>query len=296
MTLLKNRVTSLDRIDTVISAPSNENHRKLVLPNILKTDLPNSKRDFMLSLSSKISKEVEKRIKKSESPFGSIISPFKNNIKVQNLGCIVKNPSFTERKQNTINKNISCSTLWTNDKENVSNNINPGTTVRDGFNATFSKNGSIPAAETTLRHSIIRESHNSVIEVTQLDQSSDEDTDFNRSESEISNLNDVKTKFSTNQSAWNLSDLSTPVNIGKNHLTDNEASKKYQKFKLKKGAIKYINKNKGSRINLRTHLYSSEINDDELDLVSQNTRNQHEIFDGTKRMILMLDTEFDKDW
>jgi hypothetical protein len=62
MAPLINIVTSLERIATGISAPSNENHRKLVLPNILKSDLPNSTRDFMLSLSAKNSMEVERRI------------------------------------------------------------------------------------------------------------------------------------------------------------------------------------------------------------------------------------------
>lgn len=205
--------------------------------------------------------------------------------------------SLSERKQSTIKRNNSNSSLYTKEKENVSDNINLRASLKDGFNATFSKNGTISAAETPIKPPTQREINKSIIEVRQLDNSSDGDSEFNRSESEISNINDIKTKFSTNQSAWNLSELSTPVNFGQNNLSDNEASKKNSKLKLKKGAIKYVNKNKGSRINLKARIWSSEINEEEHDLENkQKTRNQMETFDGSKRMILMLNTESGKDY
>lgn len=184
------------------------------------------------------------------------MSPFRDQARVLNFGYQGNNTtSLSEHKQSTIKRNNSNSSLYTKEKENVSDNINPRLSLKDGFNATFSKNGTIAAAvETLSKPATQRELNKSIIEVKQLGESSDEDTDFNRSESEISNINDIKTKFSTNQSACNLSELSTPVNFGQNNLSDNEASKKNSKLKLKKGAIKYVNKNKGSRINLKARI------------------------------------------
>jgi hypothetical protein len=196
----KESFKSFERLKTGYSSSSNENHRNTVLPSIQKPEVISVKKEFITKTNYRANSNL--RNSTSESPFISVMSPFRDQFRVLNFGYQGDNTmSLSERKQSTIKRNNSNSSLYTKEKENVSDNINLRASLKDGFNATFSKNGTISAAETPIKPPTQREINKSIIEVRQLDNSSDGDSEFNRSESEISNINDIKTKFSTNQSA-----------------------------------------------------------------------------------------------
>ena len=188
---IKRTINSMDRIMTGSSASSNQSDgRKYRLPEISKPLALPPQRNFMLSISDK--KKPKQRPSSlirnsSQDPFGPM-SPLRTKIqkfKLAKLENIKQNVVLnTEKKMKTINSHQN---LLNNDKENISQNVrDQEQNLYDGFNATFSKHGSISCANQPLQISTNRETKiNPEIEIKQLEQSSEE-SDFNRSETEIS--------------------------------------------------------------------------------------------------------------
>lgn len=134
-----------------------------------------------------------------ENPF-SCLSPLQAKVKVPKL----KNLYATGSASQLSNK---------------SNNIQSD--IVDGFYATFSKHGGIPAPETTIEMRDEKSIHCvPEIEIRPLEEESDDSLE--RSPSEASNLHD-RTKFCTNPSMSTHSEISTPKGFERQIYSDNEA-------------------------------------------------------------------------
>ena len=230
---------SLDWIKTGASSALIEEESKYKLPSIKNSCFISEKAQFLFSdIKNKNRPNSLLRNSTSQNPFGSIaplqITPkgekliqLKDFSPLQNLN--------SEKKMRTIN---SPKNFENQNQENVQQNgIEAIPNFNNGFNATFSKIGSIPGIEKPLDKKLSKRDQvaHQEIEIKQLEDSSDEESEINKSKTEFSQNKDIRSKFSRDQSLANYSEISSPINLNKINFSDNEATKKAgKKLKIRK--------------------------------------------------------------
>lgn len=195
---------SLDRIIGNSTVAAMEGDERLQLPSIKSPEIMSNKHNFVLSFEKKnrLRNRPNSLLRNSSNNPVEQLLPLDVHLDIQKkykyaegrLSSLIKKPCETK----PISK---ISTFKQLDKENINSNIEEPV-PRDGFSETFSKLGSIPAPEPFKRlpQGGAGRANQPPIEIKTLEESSDDDTDFVRSTSEISN-NEGKAKITPNQSA-----------------------------------------------------------------------------------------------
>mmetsp|Transcript_18701 Transcript_18701/g.20884 ORF Transcript_18701/g.20884 Transcript_18701/m.20884 type:complete len:204 (+) Transcript_18701:123-734(+) len=185
MTSMKRSIQSMDRIMTGDSTSSNGDCK---LPYISKPRVTPERKNFGLSVSRANSREKESSLLRNsqrDNPFQPM-TPNRSKLQKFKLSNIKPISKFkTEKKMKTHNSQGRL----LNNQENIHGNIkSQAQNLPDGFNATFSKHGSISGAEAPqIFHGHSEFKFNPEIEVKPLEEYSDEGTDLDRSETELSN-------------------------------------------------------------------------------------------------------------
>ncbi|CAI2385323.1 unnamed protein product [Moneuplotes crassus] len=180
------------------------------------------------------------------------------------------------------------------DKENINkDNVDPTPSFSgiSGFDATFNKKSNIlkPMKDSFSQMTLERSKVNT--EETKANQTNYLSSDCNKDINEPSLNSHNTSKLSSDQSVCSFSDLGVSKHIVQGSHSDNqhESKKRSKKLKLSRKNIKYNIKNSGSTINLKGKFLDKE----EIGQVALGGRKKG-VFDGTKRMVLIHQTEPEK--
>ena len=303
---------SFEVIQQIDESSSIYDMNKVWLPILKSPEISSQKQEFVLSLSgSKVGSNRASSLLRNSSnnPFQSL-TPLEVNLRIPKIVNGSWEPKSSHLKTEAVKRFNDFG--YIQNKENLPKNIeDPTPKFMDGFYETFSKNGNIKAPDSFGSPKSFKNHRDlhAEIEINRLDSEYESD-DFSRSTPDDSNYYSKNSKNYENRVKVNYNEKSPKLQFGANNFSDNEAMRKTaQKTKkiFKKDNIKYMPARKNSRVTFDKRESSSNkdynLANDLKKLKAlqpifvsskseEETRNQNK-FDGSKRIVLVHQTEFD---